>query len=110
MESIVLDVDDELAKAWKNGSPYLRATYEDKINAVLREFQKIEEAGLTKEQREFLKAEAANHKEIFEWWKDEEFVAELEQRSADLDSGKDKGISWEDAKAEILNRGKKNAI
>jgi hypothetical protein len=110
MESIVLEVDEELAKAWKNSSPSKRATYEDRINAVLREFQKIEEAGLTKEQQDFLDAEAAKNTEIFEWWKDEEFVAELEQRSADLDSGKDKGISWEDAKAEILNRGKKNAI
>jgi hypothetical protein len=28
----------------------------------------------------------------YEWWKDEELVAELQQRSADLKSGKDKGV------------------
>ena len=36
--------------------------------------------------------------ERFKWWEDEEFVAELEQRVKDIESGKDKGVSWEEVK------------
>jgi putative addiction module component (TIGR02574 family) len=32
----------------------------------------------------------------YEWWNDKEFVAELERRSADLKSGKDKGVTLEE--------------
>lgn len=32
------------------------------------------------------------------WWEDEEFVAELEQRVNDVESGKDKGFTWEEVK------------
>jgi hypothetical protein len=32
--------------------------------------------------------------QVNEWWKDDKLVAEIEQRSADLKSGKDSGISW----------------
>ncbi len=44
----------------------------------------------------------------YEWWKDEEFVAELEQISADMDSGKDKGFTLEESKAQIKAMLKKN--
>ncbi len=57
MESIVLEVDEASAKAWNNSSPSLRAAYEGKIIAVLKEFQEIEqvdEDGFTKTQRVFL--------------------------------------------------------
>ena len=37
-----------------------------------------------------------------EWWRDEELVAELNRRSAALESGEDKGIPWEDVKARLL--------
>ena len=46
--------------------------------------------------------------QLYEWWKDEEFVAELEQISADMDSGKDKGKSWEEVKEDLLKRLKKS--
>ena len=36
--------------------------------------------------------------QVNEWWQDNELVAELERRSADLISGKDKGISWAEFK------------
>jgi putative addiction module component (TIGR02574 family) len=39
----------------------------------------------------------------YEWWKDEELVAELERRSADLKSGKDKGFTWEEPRAHLLD-------
>ena len=42
----------------------------------------------------------------YEWWKDEELVAELDRRSAALESGEDKGIPWEDVKARLLKRHK----
>ncbi len=35
---------------------------------------------------------------VNEWWKDDKLVAEIEQRSADLKSGMDAGISWTDFK------------
>ena len=41
--------------------------------------------------------------EPYEWWNDEEMVAELEQISADMESGKDPGVPWEEVKAELLN-------
>ena len=111
MESIVSEVDEELARAWKNSSPLVRAAYEGKIKEVLREFRQTEDAsetGLSKGQQGFLKAEAAKHTETFEWWKDEELVAELERRAEDMNSGKVKGIAWDDVKFELLNRAKKN--
>lgn len=36
--------------------------------------------------------------QVNEWWKDDKLLAEIEQRSEDLKSGKDKGISWADLK------------
>ncbi|HEY2580642.1 MAG TPA: hypothetical protein VGI43_02495 [Mucilaginibacter sp.] len=53
MERIVLEVDNSLAKAWKNSSPELRATYENRIIDVLKELQE-KEPGLTEEQLEII--------------------------------------------------------
>jgi putative addiction module component (TIGR02574 family) len=39
----------------------------------------------------------------YEWWNDEELVAELDLRSDDLKSGKVKGIPWEDVKSRLLS-------
>ncbi len=46
-------------------------------------------------------------KEPYEWWNDEELCAELDRRSADFASGKDKGVPWEEVKKELLSRRKK---
>ena len=48
--------------------------------------------------------------EPYEWWNDEELCAELDRRSADLKSGKDKGVPWEEVKARLLNRVRKNEL
>jgi hypothetical protein len=40
--------------------------------------------------------------EFYEWWNDKDLIAELDQRSADLKSGKDKGQSWEGVKKQLL--------
>jgi hypothetical protein len=40
--------------------------------------------------------------EIYEWWDDKDLIAELDSRSDDLKTGKDKGYQWEEAKQEIL--------
>ena len=37
----------------------------------------------------------------YEWWKDVKLIAELDRRSAALESGEDKGIPWEDVKARL---------
>ncbi|HEY4327333.1 MAG TPA: hypothetical protein VGN20_25320 [Mucilaginibacter sp.] len=105
MERIVLEVDNSLAKAWKNSSPELRATYENKIIDMLKELQE-EEPELSEEQLAIINADAAG--EPFEWWNDQEFVAELEQISDDMESGKDKGYSLEESKAQLKLRLKKN--
>jgi hypothetical protein len=34
----------------------------------------------------------------YKWWEDDEFVAELEQRVIDVETGKDKGFTWEEVK------------
>ncbi|MEI6748728.1 MAG: addiction module protein [Bacteroidales bacterium] len=41
--------------------------------------------------------------EIYEWWNDKDLRVELDSRSADLKSGKDKGYPWEEVKNELLN-------
>ena len=45
----------------------------------------------------------------YDYWNDKDFVAELNKRSADFKSGKIKGISWEEAKAQITGAGKKKS-
>lgn len=40
--------------------------------------------------------------EMNPWWNDEGFIAELDKRSADLKSGKDKGVAWEELKKELI--------
>ena len=42
MERIILEVDDYLAKAWKNSSKKLREEYENKITDLLKELKKKE--------------------------------------------------------------------
>ena len=113
METIVLEVDWVSAKAWNNSSPSLRAAYEGKIIAIIKEFQEteaVDEDGFTKAQRDFLAKEAAENTERYEWWNDEEMVAELDRRSADLRSGKVKGVSLEESKAYLLSRLKRNEL
>ena len=39
METIVLEVDDAVAKAWKNCNRSVRRVYEEKIIAILKELQ-----------------------------------------------------------------------
>lgn len=111
METIVLEVDEGSAKAWNNSSPSVRAAYESKIIAVLKELQEAEAAnehGFTKDQLDLLKKEAAENPERYEWWNDEEMVAELEQIAADMESGKDKGFTIEESRAQLKQRRKKN--
>ncbi len=44
-----------------------------------------------------------------EWWKDEEFVAELDRRYEAMESGEDKGVTLEELEASIETlRKKKN--
>ena len=111
METIVLEIDDASAKAWNNSSPSLRAAYESKIVAIVKEFQdteQIDEDGFTKAQREILKAEAGENTERYEWWNDEEMVAELDRRYEDLISGKDPGFTFEESVRHLKARLKKN--
>ncbi|HZY39022.1 MAG TPA: hypothetical protein VFE53_20315 [Mucilaginibacter sp.] len=123
METIVLEVDDALAKAWKNSSPAERIVCENKINAVLRELQKTKfdnllkkagkiaaDNGLTEDKlNELLKDDNDTNNEPYEWWNDEEMMAELDKSEADLRSGKDPGITWDALKSELLSRRKKKA-
>jgi hypothetical protein len=39
-----------------------------------------------------------------EWWRDEKLVQELNQRYADLKSGRDKGMTMDQATKHLLNR------
>jgi hypothetical protein len=41
------------------------------------------------------------------WYEDEEFVAELDERLRRLEDGTDRGYSWEEVKAEIQARREK---
>ena len=109
MEAILLKIDKTSASAWNNSAPSLRAAYQDKIVAVLKEFQEaeqVDEDGFTKAQRDFLAKEAAENEnnEPYEWWNDEEMIADLDRRSADLRSGKNSGISLEESKSQLMSR------
>jgi hypothetical protein len=44
--------------------------------------------------------------EGYDYWNDKDFVKELNKRSADFKSGKVKGVSWEEAKLQILSPAK----
>lgn len=46
--------------------------------------------------------------EPYEWYNDEKLLAELERRSADLESGIDKGFTEEESKKQLLARLHKN--
>ena len=45
----------------------------------------------------------------YEWWKDEELVAELDRQSAALDSKEEPSISWEEVKEVLSKRLSKNS-
>ena len=45
----------------------------------------------------------------YEWWKDEELVAEMDRRSAALESGEDKGFTLEESMAHLKANVKRNA-
>jgi len=110
METIVLEVDEGSAKAWNNSSPSVRAAYEIKILAVLKELQAeaADQEGFTKEQKDFLAKEAAENTGRYEWWNDKKMVAELEQIGVDMESGKDKGFTIEESRAQLKGKLKKN--
>jgi len=42
--------------------------------------------------------------EGYDYWNDTAFINELDKMSADYESGKVKGIPWEDAKKQILSK------
>ncbi len=52
--------------------------------------------------------EAAENTERYEWWNDEEMMAELDRRYDDLRSGKDPGFTLEESMARLKTRLKKN--
>lgn len=45
--------------------------------------------------------------EDYQWTNDKALLAELDKRSEEYKSGRVKGVSWEDAKKQILSAGKK---
>jgi len=48
--------------------------------------------------------------EPYEWWNDSDLIAELDRRSSDLKSGKDKGASLEESKSHLIARLKNNGL
>jgi hypothetical protein len=43
-----------------------------------------------------------------DWWDDESFVKEMDKRVEELESGKDKGLSWEEVKLRARRSAKNN--
>ncbi len=50
-------------------------------------------------------ADEAN--DIAEWWEDQKLLEKVARADADMQSGRDKGINWQDAKKQLLLRSKK---
>ena len=42
-------------------------------------------------------------KKKYDHWDDPEFVKEMDRRMEDLETGKDKGVSWEEVQKEVRN-------
>jgi hypothetical protein len=55
MERIILEVDDSLAKAWRNSSKSLKESYQTKITDLLRELREKEFEELLKRTSEIAK-------------------------------------------------------
>ncbi|MGY4384895.1 hypothetical protein ACVWYN_001929 [Pedobacter sp. UYP24] len=51
-----------------------------------------------------LKYSIDNQSSSYIWWEDKKLIDELNNRSNDLKTGKDKGISFSDLKQNLLNR------
>ena len=49
-------------------------------------------------------ADEAN--DISEWWEDKKLLEKVKRADAHMESGKDKGVTWHDAKKQLLKRGK----
>jgi hypothetical protein len=123
MERIVLEIDNALARAWKNSSPALRSSYENKITALLRELQEEEFGNLLDRTGEIAAGKGLSEQEVqdlladdyknalggkYEWWKDDDLIEDLDRRSSDLKNGKDKGLSLEESKEQLMARLRKN--
>lgn len=67
--------------------------------------QYIDEAGESELENmmHFVEESGATYTKTKNWWDDEEIVADFDQRVADLESGKDKGYTWE----EVQEHGRK---
>ncbi|NVM61984.1 putative addiction module component (TIGR02574 family) [Mucilaginibacter sp. SG538B] len=50
--------------------------------------------------------EEKNQNEPQDHWDDEDFVNEMQLRVDDYESGREKGISWEEVKVKMRNRSK----
>jgi hypothetical protein len=50
---------------------------------------------------------ADDSNETSEWWEVKKLLDTVKNTDADMESGRDKGISWAEAKEQLLQRGKK---
>lgn len=50
-------------------------------------------------------ADEAN--EIADWREDKKLLDKIAQADADMENGKDKGVTWQEAKKQLLRRGEK---
>jgi hypothetical protein len=71
------------------------------IRQVLRNKLTKESKLVAKESMEVL---SEFEKSENEWWKDKQFVAELDRRYKDMESGKDKGVTLEQLNVSIEKR------
>ena len=74
------------------------------IRQKLYEYIKVADDNKVKAMYTMVAPEATN---ITEWWEDKKLIEELDRRSADMESGKDKAILWSEAKKQLLKRAKK---
>jgi hypothetical protein len=105
MEQIAFEVDSLAAETWKNISAEQRQIYAHKWADMLKETPE-KEIEFTNEEVAIINEDAGG--ERYEWWNDEEMVAELEQIAADMESGKDKGFTIEESRAQLKLVLKKN--
>ena len=71
--------------------------------------KKLQEYILTADEKKVKAIYTMVEDEIYDPWGDKNFIAELNKRSSELKSNKEKGIAWDKAKTQILSSTKKKA-
>lgn len=73
------------------------------IRQKLYEFIRVADDQKVKAMYTMVAEEAKN---VTEWWQDQKLIEKLDAIDAEMETGLDKGVSWQEAKKQLLKRAK----